>query len=47
MGRRGINYDSLVAAIDSYIYFYNYERRQKKLNKMSPITYRQLLENVA
>ena len=41
------DYDSLVAAIESYIYFYNYERRQKKLNKMSPMTYRQLLENAA
>ncbi|RJE49245.1 transposase [Dehalobacter sp. MCB1] len=39
--------DSLVAAIESYIYFYNYERRQKKLNRMSPMTYRQLLENIA
>lgn len=41
------DYDSLVAAIESYIYFYNYERRQKKLNKLSPMTYRQLLENAA
>ena len=41
------DYDSLVAAIRSYIYFYNYERRQKKLNKMPPMTYRQLLENTA
>ena len=41
------DYDSLVAAIEGYIYFYNYERRQKNLNKMSPMTYRQLLENAA
>jgi len=41
------DYDSLAAAIESYIHFYNYERRQKKLNKLSPMTYRQLLENVA
>lgn len=41
------DYDSLVGAIKRYIYFYNYERRQKKLNKMSPMTYRQLLENAA
>lgn len=41
------DYDSLVEAIESYIYFYNYERRQKKLNKMSPMTYRQFLENAA
>jgi putative transposase len=40
-------YDNLVEAIKSYIYFYNYERRQKNLNKMSPMTYRQLLENAA
>lgn len=41
------DYDSLVTAIENYIYFYNYERRQKKLDKMSPMTYRQLLENAA
>lgn len=41
------DYDSLVASIETYIYFYNYERRQKKLNKMSPMTYRQLLETAA
>jgi transposase InsO family protein len=41
------DYDSLAAAIESYIYFYNNERRQKRLNKMPPMPYRQLLENVA
>lgn len=41
------NYDSLATAIKSYIHFYNYERRQRKLNKMPPMTYRQLLENAA
>lgn len=41
------DYDSLVAAIEQYIYFYNYERRQRKLNKMSPMTYRQFIENAA
>lgn len=41
------DYDTLVAAIEKYIYFYNYERRQKKLDKLAPMTYRQLLENVA
>lgn len=41
------DYDSLAAAIENYIYFYNYKRRQKKLNKMPPMTYRQLIENVA
>ncbi|WP_427854285.1 IS3 family transposase [Desulfosporosinus meridiei] len=39
--------DSLVAAIEQYIYFYNYERRQRKLNKMSPMMYRQFVENAA
>lgn len=42
-----MDYDSLAAAIESYIYFYNHDRRQKKLNKMSPMTYRQLFENAA
>jgi transposase InsO family protein len=41
------DYDGLVAAIESYIYFYNYGRRQKRLNKMAPMTYRQLFENTA
>jgi len=41
------DYDSLAAAIENYIYFYNYERRQKKLSKMSPMIYRQFLENAA
>jgi len=41
------DYDSLAAAIESYIYFYNYKRRQKNLNKMSPMTYRQSLETAA
>ena len=41
------DYNSLAAAIEKYIYFYNNERRQNKLNKMSPMTYRQLLENTA
>jgi len=41
------DYDSLAAAIESYIHFYNNERRQRKLNNMCPMTYRQLLENAA
>jgi transposase InsO family protein len=41
------DYASLVAAIERYIYFYNHQRRQKKLNKLPPMTYRQLLENAA
>lgn len=41
------DYESLAAAIERYIHFYNYERRQKKLNRLSPMTYRHLLENAA
>jgi transposase InsO family protein len=41
------DYDSLVTAIESYIHFYNYERRQRKLARLAPISYRQLLENAA
>lgn len=41
------DYDSLTTAIESYIRFYNYERRQRKLNRLAPMSYRQLLENVA
>lgn len=41
------DYDSLASAIERYIHFYNYERRQKKLDKMPPMTYRQLLESAA
>lgn len=41
------DYDSLAKAIENYIHFYNYQRRQKKLNKLAPMTYRQLLENAA
>lgn len=42
-----MDYESLATAIESYIHFYNYERRQKRLNKLAPMTYRQLLENAA
>lgn len=38
------DYDSLATAIENYIHFYNYERRQKRLNKLAPMTYRQLHE---
>lgn len=41
------DYDSLAAAIKDYIHFYNYERRQRKLEKLAPMTYRQLVENAA
>jgi hypothetical protein len=38
---------SPAAAIEEYIHFYNYNRRQKKLKCLSPKSYRQLLENAA
>lgn len=41
------NYESLAAAIEEYIHFYNYNRRQKKLKCLSPTSYRQLFENAA
>jgi len=41
------DYERLVAAIEEFIRFYNFERRQKKLDRLAPMTYRQLLENVA
>ena len=33
--------DELIAMVDKYIYFYNYERPQRKLKGMTPIEYRQ------
>ena len=42
--RSFINYETLVGAIEDYIHFYNYERRQRNLNRMAPMTVRQLLE---
>lgn len=41
------DYESLAKAIEKYIHFYNYKRRQKRLNKLAPMTYRQLLEQAA
>ncbi|CAM3796605.1 Integrase catalytic domain-containing protein [Marinicrinis lubricantis] len=41
------DYDHLAAVIENYIHFYNYNRRQKKLSKLAPMTYRQLLEDAA
>ncbi len=37
-------YDELVAAIEAFIYYYNHQRRQHKLNCLPPATYRSLLE---
>ncbi len=41
------DYDTLAAALEDYIHFYNYKRRQRKLNRLAPMSYRQLLESVA
>ena len=38
------DYASLVKAIEEYIHFYNYERRQRNLNRMAPMSVRQLLD---
>ena len=35
------DYDILRQAIEDYIYFYNYKRRQKKLGNLSPMEYEQ------
>lgn len=35
-------FEELKQAIDEYIYFYNYERLQKRLNSLSPMKYRVL-----
>lgn len=40
-------YSQLKAAIKSFIYFYNYQRRQHKLQCLAPATYRCLLERIA
>lgn len=41
------DYDSLAMAIERYIHFYNYERRQRKLNRLPPMSFRQSLESAA
>lgn len=40
-------YDELVAAISKYIGYYNNHRYQKRLNCMTPIEYREYLQNKA
>ncbi len=37
-------YEELVFAVEQFIYYYNYQRRQHKLNCLPPATYRSLLE---
>ena len=37
-------YKELVAAVEQFIYYYNHQRRQHKLNCLPPATYRSLLE---
>lgn len=36
-------YEELVEAIEQFIHYYNYERRQHRLNSLSPMNYRNLL----
>jgi len=38
------SYEELVAAVEQFIHYYNYQRRQHKLNCLPPATYRSLLE---
>ena len=38
------DYETLVASVEEYIYFYNYFRRQRKLGRLAPENYRQVLE---
>ncbi len=40
-------YEDLVKSITDFIRFYNYERRQARLNRLAPMTYRQFIENAA
>ena len=37
-------YEELVDAVERFIHYYNYQRRQHKLNCLPPATYRSLLE---
>ena len=37
-------YNQLKAAIEKFIYYYNHQRRQRKLNCMAPAEYRRLME---
>ena len=37
-------YEELVAAVEQFVHYYNYQRRQHKLNCLPPATYRSLLE---
>ena len=38
------SYEELVEAVERFIYYYNHQRRQHKLNCLPPATYRSLLE---
>lgn len=40
-------YEDLVKAIADFIQFYNYNRRQVRLDRLAPITYRQIVESAA
>ena len=37
-------YEELASAVEQFIYYYNHQRRQHKLNCLPPATYRSLLE---
>lgn len=37
-------YEELVAVVEQFIYYYNHQRRQHRLNSLPPATYRSLLE---
>jgi transposase InsO family protein len=37
-------YEELVAAVEQFIHYYNYERRQHRLDCLAPMNYRSLLE---
>ena len=41
------DYDSLVEAIEVFIDFYNYNRRQQNLQKLAPMYYRSLFDRIA
>lgn len=38
------SYEELASAVEQFIYYYNHQRRQHKLNCLPPATYRSLLE---
>lgn len=45
--QRFATYEALASAIEDFINFYNYQRRQRNLNKLAPMSYRSLFEVAA